>query len=571
MSSLTELVADMPVMPGVGIPPAAAIPVVGPAEDGRLDFASLGGAEIKEPVGRQLIEPVHAGGIDGVTRWHRFNEVYGSFLHAVRKGQLTPEDADARCRGWIQVNMIPPWSEDKIVTEMRGLRAADERKYGPLVNLVQPPLAPAQDQQSEIVLENWRADRAYLGNPKPVTFLAKFLLEAGGSHLLAAEDGAGKSSLALQILIALLSFRADQPAPEVLGYEVTSAAEGCSVVFLTAEDSKEEILRRLRAICPDAAVFDRIKARLYILPFVDEGGVFSFLEKDMRSGTAVRSKRWAALASQLKTVPNLALVVVGTLSSTLHGEDTRMDVTQEYCRDLTGLVCGEIKAALLVTHHVRKTASGAIQSNRDMKQATRGSGVLTASFRCVWNMWEPDDWKRRMNALGETPEEGMLYLFAVTKANNFKKSSRFILRLPDRTFRDVTEDAEVADGGEAEAWLVCAVGLAAAAGHPFSKTSVNDGLYARREQLPPILQSFSRDAFRELADRALKRKVIVQARLEKQSKAMVLDIPDGPVAQGRGSRKGGKWQVDWNEYEYLEAVQKVVDRRTLESVEESSE
>ena len=65
--------------------------------------------------------------------------------------------------------------------------------------------------------------------------------------------------------------------------------------------------------------------------------------------------------------------------------------------------------------------------------------------------------------------------------------------------------------------------------------------------------------------------MIVQARLEKQSKAMVLDIPDGPVAQGRGSRKGGKWQVDWNEYEYLEAVQKVVDRRTLESVEESSE
>src|SRR5207245_64129 len=98
-----------------------------------------------------------------------------------------------------------------------------------------------------------------------------------------------------------------------------------------------------------------------------------------------------------------------------------------------------------------------------------------------------------------------------------------------------------------------------------SKTSTINGLFARREELPPPLRSLGRDPLKELADRALKRQSILQAGLCTAPTRKVLDVPGGPVAKNQGYQDGGSWRVDWSEYGYDPITQMVRERSTISS------
>jgi hypothetical protein len=249
------------------------------------------------------------------------------------------------------------------------------------------------------------------------------------------------------------------------------------------------------------------------------------------------------------------------LNATLHGEDNKADVIQEYFNDLNALICGEMNAALIVTHHIRK---GDVATLDEMKAAVRGSSALTASVRCVLGFWQPADWEKQMKALKLTPERNSLFKFGVLKCNNDEllKGEKTMARGKGGAFIDVTKDVKSAPetGSEAEAWLVFAVGRAAKDNHAFSKTSLTNGLFARREEMPPILQHLGRDAFKVMADRALRRGSIVSAGLAKSPSVKVLDLPDGPAANAEGGQDPGKWHVDWDDFEYNAATQMVLER-----------
>src|SRR3546814_4933588 len=70
-------------------------------------------------------------------------------------------------------------------------------------------------------------------------------------------------------------------------------------------------------------------------------------------------------------------------------------------------------------------------------------------------------------------------------------------------------------GREHEAWLALAVQQAAVGRAAFSKTNAN-GLYARRAQLPTILQSLGDKEMRHMVDKLLAEKKLVAARLANQ-------------------------------------------------------
>src|SRR3546814_20793929 len=67
----------------------------------------------------------------------------------------------------------------------------------------------------------------------------------------------------------------------------------------------------------------------------------------------------------------VSAVIVDTLNATLHGEENSAAVIQEYVRAIAP-ICGELGAAFVVTHHIRKQGKEPI---RDMDDIDRKSVV----------------------------------------------------------------------------------------------------------------------------------------------------------------------------------------------------
>src|SRR3546814_16110809 len=78
----------------------------------------------------------------------------------------------------------------------------------------------------------------------------------------------------------------------------------------------------------------------------------------------------------------VSAVIVDTLNATLHGEENSAAVIQEYVRAIAP-ICGELGAAFVVTHHIRKQGKEPIRDLDDMNEASRGSTALQAAVRMV--------------------------------------------------------------------------------------------------------------------------------------------------------------------------------------------
>jgi hypothetical protein len=78
------------------------------------------------------------------------------------------------------------------------------------------------------------------------------------------------------------------------------------------------------------------------------------VERERATGRAVFGQAWSAWLAQLRQVKDLKLVVIDTLNTTLHGEENNATVINEYVQAAAAVICGELGAALIVTHHVRK-------------------------------------------------------------------------------------------------------------------------------------------------------------------------------------------------------------------------
>src|SRR5690606_26605113 len=93
------------------------------------------------------------------------------------------------------------------------------------------------------------------------------------------------------------------------------------------------------------------------------------------------SEKWGQLLAAMKLLPDLKLVVIDTLNSTMHGEENSAAVVQEYFRQ-ANRVCSELGAALMVTHHLKKQNSkDPIVTLEDAEIAFRGSEAIKASVR----------------------------------------------------------------------------------------------------------------------------------------------------------------------------------------------
>jgi hypothetical protein len=402
-------------------------------------------------------------------------------------------------------------------------------------------------------LEIWAAHRWSL-SPKPSRrFIVEGLILSGKHQLLVAEGGAGKTFLMLDLALKVSAWDEDSDFSWCGG----KVLEGGTVVILTTEDDKDELHIRLHDI--DAKMLRRRAAdRLIILPTINSGGSFAIVEKDPRTQEARPSRRWSEFFALLRRLPDLRLLVVDTLNSTLHGEENSATIINEFVR-VASQVCGELGASLILTHHIRKQGDEPIRNAEQMKAAVRGSSALLAAFRAGIGIWHCPDYDRRMTALGLTPRRGHLWKMAVIKANNPEmfEGEKTLLRtetglLIDVTDRDTFSSVNI---GERHAWLALAIEEAARSGHPYSIEGKNakSGLYKRRNELPSPLRQVGPGEFQHLVDDLLNKKVIVAAAARGGKDKKWLDVPTGPIASDEAGAElsaGAYRPPEWNRWKY---------------------
>lgn len=501
-----------------------------------------------------LTTDVAAGAEGGETRWSAFTRVAGHYLHVARKGDMSVDDAKQATHGWMLAHMDPPWPDSRFDNEWQGLLRKDISSHGPMPEPEKPIL---QDGQGLAV---WATHRWSMGDPPARQFLVGKLVLAGKHTLLVAEGGAGKTFMMLDLALKVASKR---EGDTWCGMPVLR--KGASVI-LTTEDDKDELHIRLSDMDPDRSRRKEAGDNFIILPTINSGGSFSLVEKDPRTQEARPSRKWLEFFALLKQTPNLQLVVIDTLNAVLHGEENSATVTNEFVR-VASQVCGELGAALIVIHHIRKQGDEPIRNAEQMKAAIRGSSALPSAFRANLGVWHCSDYDRRLKALGISPKRGLLWKMAVLKANNPEMfdGERTLLRTEFGLLEDVTDRDKFNDINfmEREAWLVAAITLAARAGHPYSLEGKNakSGLYKRRGELPTVLRSVGPGEFAHLVDSLLLSKGLVAAAAKGGKDKKWLDLPNGPIATdeaGAEISSGAYDPPDWDTYIYDKELREVI-------------
>jgi hypothetical protein len=498
-----------------------------------------------------LTEKVYEGGEGEKNRWSQFSRVCGHYMRVARRGDISIEEAKDGVLGWVETSMVPPWPVQRSEREWNALLQRDMANHGPFPEPIKPMVEGGEG------LEVWAAHRWSMSEKPKRKFIVENLILSAKHQLLVAEGGAGKTFLMLDLAIKVSSF---EPGDN-LEWCGSKIKEGGTVVILTTEDDKDELHIRLHDIDPENRR-ERAGDKLIILPTINSGGAFSIVETDRATGEARASRRWAEFMALLRRLPDLKLVVVDTLNSTLHGEENSATVINEFVR-VASQVCGELGAALMLTHHIRKQGDEPIKSVDDMKASIRGSSALPSAFRSVIGIWHCPDYDRRLTGLGLTPKRGLLWKMAVIKANNpeMLQTERTLLRGDVGLLMDVTaqDQFSVINIGERHAWLALAIERAANELHPFSIEGKNakSGLYKRRNELPHVLRNIGPGEFLHIVDELLQRKVIVAASAKGGKDKKWLDVPTGPIAtdeEGATLASGAYHHPNWDDWVYDKAI-----------------
>lgn len=173
--------------------------------------------------------------------------------------------------------------------------------------------------------------------PKPRTWVVPDMIPAGAVTLLSGDGGVGKSTLALQLAVAVAT------GTEWLGLK---AARG-SVVLLSAEDDRDELHRRLIATCAEQAVTLADLTDLYFMAAAGEDLLLAIPE------TASNAVRPTALYRQFSgEVSHLTprLVIIDTAADVFGGNENDRAQVRSFLTLLRSLCRLSDTAVLLLAH-----------------------------------------------------------------------------------------------------------------------------------------------------------------------------------------------------------------------------
>lgn len=368
-------------------------------------------------------------------------------------------------------------------------------------------------------LSDWHACEVFTGEPPPRQWLVSGVFPSGKPALLAAAGGIGKSFLLLDLARAV--------AGRALNCSLGMLARHGAAVYLTAEDDAIEVHSRLVALGP-------IPPRLFVIPCPDAGGTPGLFGLDEKGRSPTTTAAFHNLARQIKRLRDVALITFDPLQALCGGLDLNLPQhAQHVCSELAALAA-ETGAAVLVSHHFRK--SGPITSPEAARDAIRGTGGLVDGVRAVFALWPAEEAEavKACRVLAVPYDRGRVVHGAVVKSNGRADLAiRTLVRdesgiLRDRRFElgQLTPSRD-----DLTLRLRDAIAQAAAKLEPFTKTG-QGGLYARRHELPGGFQDVGKHSMEAMAQDLLNGGGLIQCRMKASEAApgKWLDMPGGTVA-----------------------------------------
>ncbi|CAB4120985.1 AAA domain containing protein [uncultured Caudovirales phage] len=534
IDDLRDAIEDMPFMEGCE--PSNVIQLPLPGTGGVMDFAAGAGYDQNRVV-TALTQEITEGGEDR-NRWNQFNVVAGFELSNYRKGLVDLETAFENVCKWVVAKMTPAWPIERIKSEWTGMLNTDVKNHGPLVAPPPPGDGIQVTQGLERIdttddLLSWSVGKRSHEEPAPRVQLVEGLVYGAKRHLFVAEGGAGKTFLMMDLALKLAAASPDR-ALYWMGQQVMPEAYGGHVIILTGEDDVDELDIRWQALDPNGDLRAAAGDRLIALPMDNLGGAFPLVAYHPHTREPIASDRWAKLYAAIKGIEErggwVSAVMMDTLNSTLHGEENSASVIGEYVRAVAP-VCGDLKAALLVSHHIRKVGDQPIRDLDDMKAAIRGSTALPNAMRVVIGFWHAHDYHKQMKLMGVPPVRGKLYCAGVLKSNmpSFE-GVKYLLRDDRGVLNDVSNRAASvrANEGELFAWLLyCVKEYAERYGFFFQKSSTTHGIFAQKEFLPPTLGALSRTDLQEMVQALIDTGRLIQRSIDKHGTGNVwLDLAE---------------------------------------------
>lgn len=497
-----------------------------------------------------LTTTIREGGVDGITRWDAFSKIAGHYLRVCREGAMSEAEAFSAVCGWTLAHMSPPWPEERIQQEFTALLRREVGIRGPMPEMkTYQPIVSGINQSDG--LKAWAAHK-WVTSPVPQhTFLVDALVIKGEPHLFVAEGGAGKTFLIADLAMKVAAWEEGDDT-EWCGQKIKT---GGTAVLILCEDSKTEMHIRLMEL-NKTGMIEKAGDRLIVLPMTAIGGSFPLTERNPKTGLSTTSQRWSEMLGLLKQLPDISLVAIDTLNSITHGDENSAVIISEMMRE-AHRVCGELGAALVINHHLRKS-NEPIKSLEDLRDSIRGSTAIPSYFRINFGMFRANDWERRCKALQVKPNRHAIWRMGIAKCNimGLIEDERTLVRVNGGVVDMTAQDPySKADTSERVSWLVLASKIAAQDGHPFSMGTkgATNGFYSRRSQLPDVLMKLGPTELGKIFDAAVASKELVFCAAKGGQSTKWLDVPNGPYARNDSGEElsKGSWKIpDWTQWAY---------------------
>lgn len=218
----------------------------------------------------------------------------------------------------------------------------------------------------------------------PRDWLVPGLVPAGNVTLLGGPAGCGKSLLALQLAVGVVA-----GCPWV-GNE--TAAGGC--LYLSCEDEREELHRRLVAIVHDLGTDLGDLDRLSLWPLAGEDAILA-APNPKEFGKMRALPRFTELEAAVRSL-RPALLVIDTLADVFGGDENRRAEARGFIALLRGLAMRSECAVVVLSHpSVAGMASGSGLSGSTAWEASVRSRLFLE--RVTENGQEPDPDARRLS------------------------------------------------------------------------------------------------------------------------------------------------------------------------------
>jgi hypothetical protein len=254
----------------------------------------------------------------------------------------------------------------------------------------------------------------------PTEWLVDGLFQRGRGGIFAAAGGTGKGFLLLDMAIKVGSepYAGFDASPEtILGHEVKRHGR---VVFLSGEDDRSELHRRIKTLCPNMP--ESVRKRVHYRAYPSRPDQTPHLFVEHRDNSLRPTDEFKYLMDRMSKWKDLELLVIDPLQA-FFAADITTNVMAQMVANIIDKMAIELGCTVVAAHHMTKgDRNKPVRTASDARNSIQGAAQLMSAVRWAYAIWPEEDVAARTIAqdLGIPPEEyheSLVYRGAIVKTN----------------------------------------------------------------------------------------------------------------------------------------------------------